>query len=195
MSERQPSEAWWKAHADESPWHVKWGFDSGDCFCVYPFLPKLPNESEGERCTRSFVPCRDADELLCIASGVVEVLLRRILSARFVPSLQPIIHEQLPYSNKSFDWYFENVYTVDTCRGICDVLRQASGKFAALSDDVYAFLDENGEVMSYKRPEDWIDPLPLPSEAAKDCLLIADYLERVIASAEKQGALVTFSGP
>lgn len=38
-------------------------------------------------------------------------------------------------------------------------------------------------------PKDWADPLPLPSEAAQDCLLIADYLERVIASAEEQGLI------
>lgn len=64
-----------------------------------------------------------------------------------------------------------------------------AGGVAALSDDGYAFLDESGEPVRYEKPKDWVDPLPLPSEAAQDCLLIADYLERVIASAKEQGLI------
>lgn len=193
----EPSGAWWAAHFDEDAWHVKWGFDSGDCFTIFPMLPKLAGEDYAERWERSFVPLRDADEMLCIESGVVEVLLHRVLEARFDPALDVNNAEADPWRSPRFDWYCDNVYTTGACREICSLLRSAAEALAWLPAETPVRLDEAGGVVTCETApegEAWWSPLSA-ADARGDCERIAELLEKVIASAEKQGALVSFSGP
>lgn len=195
MNEGKRDEAWWSAHHAEEGWQVKWGFDSGDCFAVFPLLPKLPGEGDADRWSRSFIPLRDADEMLCIESDVVEVLLRRVLETRFDPSLDHGRDEVFPGCPPHFDWYFDNVYTVETCRGICSLLRSAAESLAGFPNDVPVCVTGAGDVATCRPSDDgWARPLAA-ADARRDCLLIAEYLERVASSAERQGATVTFSGP
>lgn len=164
---------------------------------MFPLLPKLPGENEESRWSRSFVPVRDADELLCIKSDVVEALLCRILIARFDTTLEPNTKEAASWRSSGFDWYYDNAYSLTACREICSLMREAEGSLAGLPDDVPVYIAEAGAVVvctSSFGDEACGCPLTV-SEARNDCRLIAEYLERVIASAERQGALVTFSGP
>lgn len=196
-SEKEPSKAWWAAHFDEGAWHVKWGFDSGDCFTVFPMLPKLAGEDYTERWERSFVPLRDADEMLCIESEVVEVLLRRVLEARFDSVLDVNNAEADPWRSLRFDWYCDNVYTAESCREICSLLRSAAEALARLPAETPVRLDEAGGIVTCETAPDgeaWWSPLGAAG-ARRDCGRIAELLEKVIASAEKQRALVSFSGP
>lgn len=194
---QEPDEAWWEAHFDQSDWHVKWGFDSGDRFTVFPLLPKLPGENDAERWQRSFVPLRDADEMLCIASDTVEALLHRILVARFDATLEPNTKIGDSWRSDGFDWYYDNVYTVAVCRDICALMCKAAKELDALPDATLISLTETGEVAMHSNATGGATcTTPMTaSEARTDCRLIAELLEKVAASAEKQGALVSFCGP
>lgn len=188
-------EAWQNAHYEEDGWQVKWGFDLGDCFTVFPLLPKLPGECDNDRWLRSFIPLRDADEMLCIESNVVEMLLREILEDRFDPSLDHSRGEALLNRTPHFDWYFCNTYTVDSCRDICDIMRNTARKLATFPRNTAVRITATGDIAAFQPSEDdWRPPLAA-SDARRDCLFIAEHLERVAASAEKQGATVSFSGP
>lgn len=195
MADRTSDETWWRGHRDEEGWQVKWGFDSGDCFTVFPLLPKFPGESDSARWSRSFIPLRDADEILCIESDVVEVLLRRMLGARFDISLDHGRDEIFPGCTPHFDWYFDNAYTIGACRDICSLLRNTAEKLEEFPGDVPVYITETGDAIACRpSTDDWWHPLAA-SDARRDCLLIAEYLERVATSAERQGATVSFSGP
>lgn len=162
---------------------------------MFPLLPKLPGESDSDRWSRSFTPLRDAREMLCIESNVVETLLREILEERFDASLDHGRDEVFPGYTPRFDWYFDNAYAVDTCRDICGLMRDAAKKLAELPSNATVRITKTGDVVACKPPEDdWWYP-PTAADASNNCLFIAKHLERVAASAERQGATVSFSGP
>lgn len=182
-------------HHEKEDWQVKWGFDPGDCFTVFPLLPKLPGESDSDRWSRSFVPLRDASEMLCIESNAMETLLREILEDRFDTSIDHGRGEMFPRYTLHFDWYFDNAYTVDSCRDICSLMRNAAKKLAELPRNTTVRIAATGSIVACQPPEDdWWYP-PTAADARRNCLLIAKHLERIAASAERQGATVSFSGP
>lgn len=191
-SNGEPSDSWWRAHLDETSWHVKWGFDSGDCFTVFPLIPRLSEEDEERRWERSFVPLRDTDELLSIESEIVDALLRRVLETRFDAALPPNGPEGYPWRSPKFDWYFDNAYTTEACRGICSLMRSAAESLSSYPAGTPVRLDETGGVVT---EEPASGSTLSATDARKDCLCIADLLEKVVVSAEGQGALVCFSGP
>lgn len=196
MNDSKPDKTWWQAHFDESDWHVKWGFDSGDCFTVFPLLPQLPEESNEERWHRSFVTLRDTGNMLCIASDVIEALLCEVLVARFDTALAT--NTTMPDSCRlsGFDWYFDNVYSIAACKDMCSLMQKAARDLVSLPDAKSVRITSTGEIVCQPPPDGELSCRPLSaSEARRDCLLIAEYLERVTTSAEKQGALVVFSGP
>lgn len=166
---------------------------AGGRIAAFPLLSKLPGESEADRVERSLAGARETGVAFDISAGTDEVLLRRILRARLDPSLLP--SDDMLWLTPGYERFSESVYSTAACAEVCSVLRAAAGDMTRLADDCYVFIDENGEVMSSRSISDEMALQPLlPSEAARDCLLIADCLEKVVASAERQGALVAFSG-
>lgn len=192
----------WKAMRDENTscstsegWHVKWGFDPGDCFTVFPLLPQLPGESGEDRWTRSFCPLKAKGEMLCIESNVVEALLRRMLEVYFDADLDINSRKVTPWRLQGFDWYYDNAYTVSECGVIRDKLRVLSSMLEGIPADRRIYVSGDGRIVAAGAESDeaW-GSLPA-GEAARDCTLISSLLEKVLISAEAQQAVVTFSGP
>lgn len=114
---------------------MKWGFDPGDCFTVFPLLPLLTGESEEDRWTRSFCPLKEKGEMLCIESSVVEALLRRMLEEHFHANLDINSRKVTPWRAQGFDWYYDNAYTVSECRVIRDKLRVLSSTLEGIPEN------------------------------------------------------------
>lgn len=158
---------------------------------AFPLFPKLPEESEMDRMERSLARARETGVAFGIGEGTFEVLLRRILRARLDSSLLP--SDDMLWLTPGYERFSENVYSTVACAEVCFVLRAAAEDMTRLADDRHVFIDEDGKVMGSRGISDEVVAQPLrPSEAARDCLLIADCLEKVVASAEGQGALVAF---
>lgn len=142
---------------------------------MFPLLPKLPDESSSDRWLRSLVPMGDADEMLCIESNTMEALLRKVLEARFDASLDHGRDEMFPDLMPHFDWYFDNAYTVEACRDVCGLMRDAADKLAGFPGDACVCIAETGDVMARQPSEGgwWRPPggigrpprLPLHSRA------------------------------
>ena len=176
-------------------WHVKWGFDPGDCFTVFPLLPLLTGESEEDRWTRSFCPLKEKGEMLCIESSVVEALLRRMLEEHFHANLDINSRKVTPWRAQGFDWYYDNAYTVSECRVIRDKLRVLSSTLEGIPANRRIYVSGDGRIVSARVESDETWGSLSAGEAARDCTLISDLLEKVLISAEAQQAVVTFSGP
>lgn len=174
---------------------MKWGFDPGDCFTVFPLLTPLPGESGEDRWARSFHPLRAKGEMLCIESSVVEALLRRMLEEHFDANLDINCRKVTPWRLQGFDWYYDNAYTVSECRVIRDKLRVLSSTLEGISANRRIYVSGDGRIVTARVKSDETWGSLSAGEAARDCTIISELLEKVLISAEAQQAVVTFSGP